>query len=136
MAVGFFYNSLFIITMIRKRTFKLPVSLSGELLTKEFDLLSDMGSVIGLAVTSDRRDLVFYRGSIGVSIAGKDLIQEGEDANEYMFGIEHPSRTWAFGELPLDSTDRRMRVRYQDSEVAGRAFSVHVVKIVVTYQVR
>lgn len=120
-------------SFVRKRTFITAVPASGSITAKEFELPSDMETIIGLAVTSDRRDLCWARASLSLNIAGSEIIGDSEDCTEYMFGIEHPSRFWPFGELPL-SGDRRMRGRVTDVDVPGRAFSPYVVKIVITYR--
>ena len=61
-----------------------------------------MQKITGIAISSNiRKDLVFYRGSsVNLRIRGVELIQEGEPANEYMFGIDSHTKTWRFGELP------------------------------------
>lgn len=121
-------------TLISKRTFRIPVPTANGLFSKEFELPSDVQVVTGLAITADRRDLAWKRGTVGLTIAGQELIVEGEDAAEYMYGSNHPARTWAFGELPVAASDRRMQVRYTDTDEPDAAFSTYTVKIVVSYQ--
>ena len=119
-----------------KRTYRLPITAAATQQAKEFDLSSDMQQITGIAVTADRRDLVWNRGMIGLTIAGEELIANGEDASEYMFGSNHAARTWAFGELPMDGSDRRMNLRYTDNNVVGTAFAPYTVKVVLTFTKR
>ena len=119
-----------------KRIYRLPITAAATQQAKEFDLSSDMQQITGIAVTADRRDLVWNRGMIGLTIAGEELIANGEDASEYMFGSNHAARTWAFGELPMDGSDRRMNLRYTDNNVVGTAFAPYTVKVVLTFTKR
>ena len=119
-------------TLLFKRQFTLMLNAEGEIQTKEFELPSDVKSVVGYSLTSRRKDLLWYRTSVGLYVAGEELITDGMDAAEYMFGHNHPARTFAFGELPIGSTNRQVRLRAKDEAVAGFAFSPYAVKLVLT----
>lgn len=121
---------------LAKRTLSVAVTTSGQLVNAELELPSDMQSITGLALTGNRRDLMWQRGSVGVSINGEDLIAEFEPASEYIYGSSHPSRNFAFGELPLSSSDRRVRIRYQDTADGTSQFAAYTVQLVLTYAKR
>jgi hypothetical protein len=104
----------------------------------EVELPSYMTKIKGLAISSNiRKDLVFYRGSsVNLRISGTEIISDGEPANEYMFGIDSHSKTWNFGELPVEGTNRRLFFRYIDSPVTGFDFPSggYQVLVILTYE--
>lgn len=117
-----------------QKTFKFPVDTEGQLVTQDFRLPDNVGTVTGYAISANRRDLAWARASVGLQMVGEEMIADGEDAAEYIFGLNHPSRTFAFGEMPVTNSNRACRFRVQDTSVPGYAFAPYVVKLIVRYR--
>jgi hypothetical protein len=121
--------------MLRTKTKKLSGIAQGSLSILDEELESNIHVVVGVAVSSNRQDLAWARGSIRLEISGTEIVSRGEPARSYMFGINHPSRRFDFGELDLKGvTNRRIRLEWSDTDVVGATFSPYDVDVTVYYK--
>ena len=121
--------------MQRKKTFYVPVTAAGTLVSDEQDIPKEVGKVVGITISGDREDQVYARASVEVNIAGTDIVKQGERATQYMFGVDNPQRLWPFGEISLRNEDRKIKVRIQDKNTPLLAFSAYTVEVIITYVV-
>lgn len=119
--------------LLGRRNFIVPVASANQLVNLEIDLPSDMVSITGFALTADRKDLAWLRARVGITVAGVELLQERMPASESIYGASHPARTFAFGELPLANTDRRLVVRVLDQDNPTIAFAPYKIEVILTH---
>lgn len=116
--------------MITKhKIFKLEVANEGQQVFKEFEVDSSVQSVIGIALTSDRVDALLTRGTLRLEISSVEVVEEGLPAANFVFGINANPRYFQFGELDMNTSDRRLKFRFQDNAVAGQTFSAYKVDL-------
>lgn len=75
--------------IIRKR-FNLLVKEEGKAFTEKFELDKTAKSILGIVVTSDREDLVFYRGTQKIEINGKEHFPEDYESKLLMMSLNIP----------------------------------------------
>lgn len=123
--------------MLRTKTKKLQAVGQNYLSVLEEELESNIHQIVGVSVSSSRQDLAWSRGSLRLEISGTEIVSRGEPARNYMFGINHPSRRFDFGELNLDGvTNRRLRMEWSDTDVVGATYAPYDVDITVYYKTR
>ena len=122
--------------MITKlKIFKLEVTSEGQQVFKEFEVDSSVQSVVGVALTSDRREALLARGTLRLEISSVEVIEEGLPASEYVFSINANPRYFAFGDIDMNSSDRRLKLRFQDNAVLGQTFSAYKVDLILVCKV-
>lgn len=109
--------------LVYKR-YEIPVTASGLLETKKFELDKNIRRVLGLQVSSDRPDLLFYRGSQQITIGGDELFPEGFESRLLMSGIQVPpaGRFYPLGDAFTPRTSE-VRVQFRDIPSAYAAFA-------------
>lgn len=72
--------------IIQKR-FDVQVTASGTTVKEDFRLDKTAVKVVAVLLTSDRDDMMFYRGSIRLDINGKEVFPEGFEAKLLQTGL-------------------------------------------------
>ena len=95
--------------------FDLQVSQSGQIVDQEFETEAGASTILGILMTSDREDLMFYRGSQEIKISGQELCPEGYETKMLMSGL-NVSPNQRFHEADLSTGNRQLDVKYKDSD--------------------
>ncbi len=66
------------------------VEAEGEPVNKKFDLDKNVRVVRGIALSSDRPNLLFYRGSQRIELSGDELFPEDFESKMFMSGMAVP----------------------------------------------
>ena len=74
---------------VRKR-FDINVIQEGSTLTDKFELDKTTKHITGIVITSDREDLLFYRGTQKIEINGKEHFPEGYETKLLMTSLNIP----------------------------------------------
>lgn len=70
-----------------KKRFDLTVSEEEGTVTKTFELDKSIKTVKGLLITSNKDDILYYRGSQKIEINGEEIFPEGYESKLLMSGI-------------------------------------------------
>ena len=74
---------------IRKR-FNIKINEEGKTVSEKFELDKTVKSILGIVFTSDREDLLFYRGTQKVEINGKEYFPDDYESKLLMMSLNIP----------------------------------------------
>jgi hypothetical protein len=69
------------------KVYTFDVTTAGQSISPEFDLEKNVKDVVGIALSADLRDLLFYSGTQRIDIGGIEIFPEGYESNLLMAGI-------------------------------------------------
>ncbi|MBI3238749.1 MAG: hypothetical protein HYZ43_07935 [Flavobacteriia bacterium] len=112
-----------------KERFDLQVTVSGEYVRAEFELDKNANYLIGIAVTSDREELLYYRGSQKIQLNDIELFPEGFESKLLLSGINvaPDERMFTLGEL--QTGNGKLDVLYKDTDITGIVFTPYRITI-------
>jgi len=109
-----------------KKRFDLQVAASGDKVSKTFELDKNIVNIKGVLITSNRDDLLYYRGSAKIEINKQEFFPEDYESKLLMSGINVPprSRYYDLGNVPAGAG--KIDVLYKDIDglVAFAAYRV------------
>ena len=114
-----------------KERFDIQVTNPGTVVKGEFELDKNAQKVMGFSITSDRDDLVFYRGSQKIQLNDNELFPEDFESKLLMTGLNVAPNDRMIKIGNVDSGNGRMEVWYKDTEVPAVAFVPYRVSIYV-----
>lgn len=114
---------------IIKERFDLKVSQPNQIFKAEFELDKNANYVIGLAVTSDRDDLLFYRGTQKIQLNDKEWFPENFESRLLMSGINVSPNNRMIKVGTLEAGNGRLEVWFKDQDHANAKFSPYRVSI-------
>lgn len=99
---------------IIKERFDLQINSEGERVKKTFELDKHSDIVLGVQITSDREDLLFYRGTQKVQINDKELFPEEFESKLLMTGLNvaPDKRMITIGEI--QAGNGRIEIYFED----------------------
>lgn len=113
--------------IIRKR-FDIPVAASGDKVKKDFELEKTIKRITGLLVTSDRDDMLFYRGSQKIEINGREVFPEDYESKLLMSGISlQPNKRYF--EADIEAGNGIVSVTYQDTDHPAATFTAYRISL-------
>ena len=86
--------------------------------------------IIGIAISSDYDDRLYFRGTQKITIAEKEIYPEGYESKMLMQGLNVPvnERIISLGE-EIDPGNRKVELEYVDSEHPSAAFTPYRVRL-------
>lgn len=108
---------------IIKERFDLKVTAPNQIFKAEFELDKNANFVIGLAITSDRDDLLFYRGSQKIQLNDKELFPEDFESRLLMSGINVSPNNRMIKVGELDTGNGRIEVWFKDQDHSNVKFT-------------
>lgn len=118
-----------------KERFSIDVSTSGSTVKSTFEIDKNAEKIIGVAISSDRDDIVYYRGTQAIKINDEEFFPEKFESRFLMSGLNVPpnSRLFLIGEVPPGN--RKVEIVYTDSgNDAMVEFAAHKVYLYVFSQ--
>jgi hypothetical protein len=70
-----------------KKRFDFTIAQAGERVQPSFELESTITQVDGILLTSDKDDLLYYRGTQGIEINSSEIVPEGYESRLLMSGL-------------------------------------------------
>ncbi|MFZ5553557.1 MAG: hypothetical protein ACOZCO_10600 [Bacteroidota bacterium] len=117
--------------MIRrvKKRFDIQISTSGESISKNFELDKSIVCIRGMLFTSDKDDLLFFRGSQRVEINKQEFFPEDYETKLLMTGVNvRPNaRYYALGRV--HPGNGIVRVEYKDTPDGRTTFAAYRVSL-------
>lgn len=112
-----------------KERFDISVTSSDESFKGEFELDKNANYLLGIAITSDRDDLLYYRGSQKMLLNDIELFPEGFESKLLMSGLNvaPDQRMITLGELATGNG--KLDILYQDSTNPSASFTPYRVTI-------
>jgi hypothetical protein len=121
-------NAVNISGLIKKR-FDIAVAGADTPYVEIFELDKSIKSIRGLLLTSDRDDLLYYRGSQKIEISRLEIFPDGYESKLLMSGINcSPNdRYFELGEVPVGNA--QVKVTYQDTSDGRTQFAAYRVSL-------
>lgn len=115
--------------IIKQISFEINIPTSGFSGAIEKELPTEVRKAFAVAISSTNGDLLHYRGKVRLNLGNTNIINDGEDAKNYMDKFD-------FGNLDLNTTDRRLRFSYYDMPTPNTVFPSggYTVKVVIHYK--
>lgn len=107
---------------IIKERFDLTITEANQVFRGEFELDKNANFLLGILITSDRDDLLFYRGSQKVQFNDSELFPEGFESKLLMAGINvSPNRRMVkVGSIPVGNG--KLDVSFKDIDHPSATF--------------
>lgn len=112
-----------------KERFDISITGSDDVFKGEFELDKNANFLIGIAITSDRDDLLFYRGSQKMMLNDIELFPEGFESKLLLSGLNvaPDERMITLGEIPTGNG--KLDILYRDSNHVTTTFTPYRVSI-------
>jgi hypothetical protein len=108
---------------IIKERFDLKVTAPNQVFKGEFELDKNANFVIGLAITSDRDDLLFYRGTQKIQLNDQELFPEDFESRLLMSGINVSPNNRMIKVGVLAAGNGRIEVWFKDQDHLNAKFT-------------
>jgi hypothetical protein len=114
-----------------KKRFDISVTEPDKIFSKSFELDKNIISVKGILFTSDKDDLLYYRGSQKVEINKEEIFPENYESKLLLSGINVSpnNRYYDLGSQPAGNGT--IKVEYKDTEDTRAAFVPYRVSLYV-----
>jgi hypothetical protein len=113
------------------KIFTFLVEAEGQPVNKKFDLDKNVKVVHGIAISSDRPNLLFYRGSQRIELSGDELFPEDYETKMFMSGMavapDNKYKTLGNGVV---AGNGELKIQFKDSENANAPFVSY--KVIIT----
>lgn len=114
---------------IIKERFDISVTADDSTFKGSFELDRGSSTLLGILVTSDREDLLYYRGSMQIKFSDRELFPERFESKLLMSGVNVPpnQRVVKLGAIPIGNG--KLDVVYKDNIDGLTAFFEYRVSI-------
>ena len=120
---------------IVEKSFDIQVSQRGQTVTGKFEL-DKMAKVIkGIKVTSDREDLLFYRGTQKIEINGKERFEENYESKNLQSSLNVDVNNRYKDMRDTETGNGLIVMTYFDNQHPLYAFSPYRVSLYVEYEI-
>lgn len=114
---------------IIKKRFDLSITDSGTTVSKTFELDKTISFVKGILFTSDKDDLMYYRGSQKVEINKQEVFPENYETKLLMSGINVSpnNRYYELADMPVGNGS--VKIEYKDTPDTRSVFEPYRVSV-------
>jgi hypothetical protein len=113
------------------KTFTFLVEAEGQPVNKKFDLDKNVKVVHGIAISSDRPNLLFYRGSQRIELSGDELYPEDYESKMFMSGMSvAPDDKYKSLGNGVVSGNGEFKFQYKDTSNPNAVFAPY--KVIIT----
>lgn len=110
--------------------FDLDITTAGQPVSDEFEIQAGTSKLIGILMTSDREDLMFYRGEQEIKVNSKEVVPESYETKLLMSGLNTvPGQRYHETEFSVGS--RKVEVKYKDNNHVKAPFEPYRVSLYV-----
>lgn len=115
----------------QRKWFEIAITEEGQAVSKTFELDKNMKFILGMLITSDRDDLLYYRGSQRIELNKEELFPEGYESKLLMSGINvNPNRRYyELGKMPAGVGS--IKFDFKDTPTSFTVFEAYKVRLYV-----
>lgn len=99
-----------------KKRFDITVTEAGKTVSQTFELDKTIKSVRGILLTSDKDDLLYYRGSQKIEINKEEYFPENYESKLLMSGISVPPKQRYYDLGGVNPGNGSVKITFQDTE--------------------
>lgn len=114
-----------------KKRYDIQITAANQNVTKTFELDKNIKSVKGILVTSDRDDLLYYRGSQKVEINKEEYFPENYESKLLMSGINVPPVLRYYDLGNVNPGNGAIKIIFQDTDDGRTVFANYRVSLYV-----
>lgn len=112
------------------KIFTFLVEAEGQPVNKKFDLDKNVKVVHGIAISSDKPNLLFYRGSQRIELSGDELFPEDYESKMFMSGMAvAPDDKYKSLGNGVVAGNGELKIQFKDSDNANAPFASYKVSI-------
>lgn len=112
------------------KTFTFLVEDEGQPVNKKFDLDKNVKVVHGIAISSDRPNLLFYRGSQRIELSGDELFPEDYESKMFMSGMAvAPDSKYKSLGSGVVAGNGELKIQFKDAHNPNAAFAPYKVMV-------
>jgi hypothetical protein len=113
------------------KTFTFLVEDDGQPVNKKFDLDKNVKVVHGIAISSNRPNLLFYRGSQRIELSGDELYPEDYESKMFMSGMAvAPDNKYKSLGNGVIAGNGELKIQFKDSHNPNAPFESY--KVIIT----
>lgn len=114
-----------------KKRYDIQITASGQSVSKTFDLDKNIKSVKGVLLSSDKDDLLYYRGSQKIEINKEEYFPENYESKLLMTGINVSPKQRYYDLGGVNPGNGTIRLAYQDTADDRTVFAPYRVSLYV-----
>lgn len=111
------------------KRFDIDITSANETYSAEFELDKNVKIVKGILLTSDRDDLLYFRGAQQVAINGREYLPENFESKLLMTGINTDPNKRFYELKEAEAINGKIKVVYTDTDNPNTTFSAYRVSI-------
>lgn len=113
---------------LRKRL-KIPVTVANQSITKTFELDKSIKTIKGVAITSNRMDLIYQRGEQKIEINNEEIFSEDYESKMLLVGynVSNNDKYFRIGEM--SAGNGAVKILFTDTDDGLTTFSPYMVNI-------
>ena len=119
------------------KAFSFAIDTEGQPVSKKFDLDKNVKLVRGILLSSNRPNLLFYRGSQRIEISGEEIFAEDYESKILMSGLSVPPdqkfRTLGNGVV---AGNGEVKIQYKDTVSTQAPFEAYRVTIILQCEMK
>jgi hypothetical protein len=119
-----------------KKRYDIDVQTANAISSKTFELDKTVTAIHGILFTSDRDDLVYYRGSAKVEINSDEIFPEGYETKLLMSGLNVSPNDRFYNMGGVLPGNFKVKVEYKDTADARLQFAAYRVSIYLDVEIK
>jgi len=116
------------LTPVKKR-YDIQVTAANQSFTQTFELDKNIQVIKGLLFTSDKDDLLYYRGTQRVEINNKEYFPDNYESKLFMSGINVSPSTRYYPLANVNPGNGMVKISYQDKDDGRSVFAPYRVSL-------
>ena len=112
-----------------KKRFDIPVQERNKTVSRTFELDKNIKAVKGLLITSDKDDLLYFRGTQKIEINKEEFFPENYESKLLMSGVNVPPKQRYYDLGNVNPGDGSVKVTYTDNDDMRTEFTSYRVSI-------
>ncbi len=121
--------------ILEKRIGDIQIKAEGQVSKVKFELDKTVKRIKGIKLTSDREDLLFYRGTQRIVINGKERYEENYESKNFQSSLNVDANKRYKNMRDLEPGNGIIEVDYTDTTHPLTSFSVYRVSLYVEYEI-
>lgn len=119
-----------------KKRYDIDVTSANIIHTKTFELDKNVSKVHGILFTSDRDDLMYYRGSAKVELNSDEIFPEGYETKLLMSGLNVSPNDRYYNTGGVPPGNFKLKIEYKDTPDAKLQFTAYRVSIYLDVEIK
>ena len=117
------------IAYLNKKRFDIEITTADTSYVETFELEKSIKSIRGIALSADKFDLLYYRGSQKIEISRLEIFPDGYESKMLMCSINVPpnDRYYDIGEVPVGNA--QVKITFQDTSDGRTQFAAYRVSL-------